>query len=371
MPDENRTIDCADWPTLGTDAVTNARTHLRSDADVDKWQDRGVRGKTLGSTLDFGAWKGCLWQYIQRGSLSSGSGEGIGFYNMDLTEYPAPTGRRLDARRRIMLTQLWTENNSDELPTGVNYEADTFQNSPAWHLWWTGDGSTGGASPSGCFWTPWTSIYVYASDSDGTFWIFNGSGSAINYVLHCWIFESVPAASTVGTPKEKRIWTQNWYQAIKAKRLNRLQDSLVVSKELNQSTLSPVNVWEGAAVYYGQLELLSATGLYLVDDGLDWRNRIMRTHWVDITSGSTYLPTENDYHPNTYNAKDWNIWWTGAGDNPGSPRTGVNWQPVTSLSIAAANAASTPVSMGDLFVDNGSGSDRWAMILNVQHPETS
>lgn len=358
MGTDNRTVTVVDWPGSETPGTTPPQLNAPRYTDVNAWQDRGTLGvSNFNQCGTFSGWEGAVWQYGQRSTISTGSAKALVFVN------PWDYASVIDLRGRVMVTRCWTENNADELPDEVNYNPDTFLNAPVWNLWYTSGGSADGAPPPGIFWTPWANIYLYSNDDGQSLKIYNNTGATIHFCMSTWIFEK----SVGGDPGEKRIWTQNPYECVWADRINHLQDYSVQQGELDQTTLAPVNVFEGAALYYGQFTY-GAAAATLVDDSRDWRERILLSYWKRMAN-LNQLPEGAAYDPDVAAASAWNLWSTEAGSDPVNPMIGlpeIAWNPAAgNLYLSAARIAGGGINPGELSVYNN-GAITYGMLFTMQ-----
>lgn len=364
---DNRTRSFGDWPTTQQDPAANTY-NCPLYTDINDWQDTGTRGYNLDQCSQFSGWRGCLWQYGQRHTISNASSESMALINpWRQTAHP---DRTLETTGRIVLVKMWTENNVDEMPNdaGGNYDPDTFSNAPVWNLMYTGDGATDTNPPVGDFWTPWVGIYFHASTDGSVFYIRNQSGAEIDIAMSMWVFQH-----TTHGYSEKRIWTQNPHQVILASNLNDLQDYAVQQLELDQTTLVPINTYRGAAVYYGQFTYPTGAST-LLDASRDWRERILLSYWQEV-GAAAQLPGGVGYDPDIGPIKNWNLWSTEGGADPANPGAGgeIAWQPAGAINqwLAAARINGAGINQGELFMRNTTGGPTWGMLFTLQSEEVA
>lgn len=175
---------------------------------------------------------------------------------------------------------------------------------------------------------------------------------------------------------ENRVWTQNPNARIPAANFNSLQDSLVMSWELNHSTLLPAAPMRGATLYYGQVRCL-AGACVLLDDSRNWRNRMIVTSTI-LVDAANKLPGGVAYNPNPAGATASAIdipWHTMAGATYAVPPIWVLGTGA-SLIIGALGAnnqtlfASSTVSAGALCICNEDAADYWAIVQVCQYSPT-
>jgi len=195
MGQENRTVTLVDWPGTTTPGATPPVLDDPRAADVNQWQDEGIRGMLLDQTLTMSGWEGSLYVYAQRADITDGTSFGLTLVNPHAIGLPV----ELDLRNRILYSEIWIETTAAELPKGANYDADTFHaaTTPQWNVWWTDDGAAPNAPPNpptGIYWEPFTAFYVYAAqNATSKLWsdldLCNHFGVDLSVVITNWIFE--------------------------------------------------------------------------------------------------------------------------------------------------------------------------------------
>lgn len=175
---------------------------------------------------------------------------------------------------------------------------------------------------------------------------------------------------------ENRWLTANPSQVVTAAFLNAIQDNMVMSWQMDGSTLAPTSTWYGATLYYGHDTYTGAgTKITILDASRDWRDRILDVHWVTV-GAANQLPRGAAYDANNPTSEDATVWSTETGSTAAAPPlpAAYSWQnpSVAGLWLFVASAAAAPVAAGDLCVSNNTGAgDKFGMLWIVQSPDIS